>query len=359
MSSTEKISRRAGRPGDGQGSGGRGQPQCIVVSRRRGRDLKRGAPPPAATPRRTPDEKLRIATCQFPVGANARGECEVYPGIHARGGRRGSALCCTRRKPACPDTPEPISRHSRSTTGTRCARRPPNCERLAKELKMWLVLGSAHFLDENTKPTNCLYLIDPEGKIVDRYDKCFCTAGDQKHYSAGNRLVTHEIRGVKVGLAICYDICWPQLYIAYRKMGVTVMIHSMYNADDKGRTVWTRSTIREVPTRCADNRMWASSQQFLAALFPLGIVYRPARCHHRQSSCRSISPACWFTTFPTPCRRRVVSQSPTDGNGREYDHDLGDAQRSSAPTQWPKRAIGRRGENCALDVGMKRSGTSA
>ena len=96
---------------------------------------------------------------------------------------------------------------------------------------MWLVLGSAHFLDENTKPTNCLYLIDPEGKIVDRYDKCFCTGGDQKYYSVGNRLVTRDIRGVKVGLAICYDICWPQFYIAYREKGVTVMIHSFYNAE--------------------------------------------------------------------------------------------------------------------------------
>ena len=114
---------------------------------------------------------------------------------------------------------------------------------LAKELKMWLVLGSAHFLDENSKPTNCLYLIDPEGKIVDRYDKCFCTGGDQKHYSAGNRLVTRDIRGVKVGLAICYDICWPQLYIAYREKGVTVMIHSFHNAGSpKARTAWTRST---------------------------------------------------------------------------------------------------------------------
>src|SRR5262249_52603209 len=97
---------------------------------------------------------------------------------------------------------------------------------LAKELGLWLVLGSAHFLDQETKPTNCLYLVDPDGSIADRYDKCFCTGGDQNHYSVGNRLVTREIRGVRVGLAICYDICWPQLYIAYRDAGAKVMIHS-------------------------------------------------------------------------------------------------------------------------------------
>jgi predicted amidohydrolase len=124
-------------------------------------------------------------------------------------------------------------------------------------LKLWLVLGSAHFLDPATKPTNCLYLIDPDGRIVDRYDKCFCTEGDQKHYSVGDRLVTRDIRGVRIGLAICYDICWPQLYIAYRELGATVMVHSFHNARSKGPNCLDTLNVRQVPTRCADNRMWA------------------------------------------------------------------------------------------------------
>ena len=126
-----------------------------------------------------------------------------------------------------------------------------------KDLKLWLVLGSAHFLDQTTKPTNCLYLIDPEGRIADRYDKCFCTEGDQKHYSVGDRLVTHDIRGVRIGLAICYDICWPQLYIAYREQGATVMVHSFHNARSKGANCLDTLNVRQVPTRCADNRLWA------------------------------------------------------------------------------------------------------
>ena len=128
---------------------------------------------------------------------------------------------------------------------------------LAKELDLWLVLGSAHYLDDETKPTNCLYLIDPAGQIVDRYDKSMCTLGDQRHYSAGNRLVTRDIQGVKVGLAICYDACWPQVYAAYRELGASVMLHSFYNARGKGENCLDVLTERQVPTRCADNRMWA------------------------------------------------------------------------------------------------------
>ncbi|MCC7497427.1 MAG: carbon-nitrogen hydrolase family protein [Bryobacterales bacterium] len=128
---------------------------------------------------------------------------------------------------------------------------------LAKELDLWLVLGSAHFLDAQTKPTNCLYLIRPDGRIVDRYDKSMCTKGDQDHYSAGTHLAVNEICGVRTGLAICYDICWPQIYIAYRERGVKLMIHSFYNAGGKDASCLDVLNVRQVPTRCADNRMWA------------------------------------------------------------------------------------------------------
>jgi predicted amidohydrolase len=128
---------------------------------------------------------------------------------------------------------------------------------LARELRLWLILGSAHFLDKRTKPTNCLYIINPGGEIEDRYDKCMCTSGDQKAYSAGQRLVARTIRGVRVGFAICYDICYPQIYAAYRQRGVKLMLHSFYNAAHKGKNCLDVLNVRQVPTRCADNIMWA------------------------------------------------------------------------------------------------------
>jgi len=200
--------------------------------------------------------KLRIATCQFPVGANPAENAKYVRDFMQAAAKEGAHLLHTSEASlsgyaGCDfKTFENYAWDAlrKETTGLRA---------LAKGLKMWLVLGSAHFLDENSKPTNCLYLIDPEGKIVDRYDKCFCTGGDQAHYSVGNRLVTRDIRGVKVGLAICYDVCWPQLYIAYREKGATVMIHSFHNAGSTGKNCLDTLNVRQVPTRCADNRMWA------------------------------------------------------------------------------------------------------
>jgi deaminated glutathione amidase len=203
-----------------------------------------------------PTAKLRIATCQFPVSGNSAENAEYIRNFMRQAATEGAHLLHTSEASlsgyAGVDFPT-FEKYDWDALRVETAK----LRALARELKMWLVLGSGHFLDENTKPTNCLYLIAPAGEIVDRYDKCFCTEGDQKHYSAGNRLVTGDIRGVKIGLAICYDICWPQLYIAYREMGVTVMIHSMHNARDKGKNCLDTLNVREVPTRCADNRMWA------------------------------------------------------------------------------------------------------
>lgn len=81
--------------------------------------------------------------------------------------------------------------------------------------------------------------------------------GDQKRSCAGERFVTRSIRGVRIGLAICYDICFPQIYAAYRLAGARVMLHSFCNARSRGKNCLDLLNVREVPTRCADNILWA------------------------------------------------------------------------------------------------------
>ena len=222
-----------------------------------------------------PVGKLRIATCQFPVGANPAENAKYIRDFMRAAAEQGAHLLHTSEASLSGYAGCDFKTFEKyewdvlrkQTTGL-CA--------LAKDLKMWLVLGSAHFLDEKTKPTNCLYLIDPEGKIVDRYDKCFCTGGDQQHYSVGNRLVTRDIRGVKVGLAICYDICWPQLYIAYREKGVTVMIHSFHNAEVQGQELPGHAQRPPGADPLRRQSPVGRCQQLIAALFALGIVHRSA-----------------------------------------------------------------------------------
>jgi hypothetical protein len=71
---------------------------------------------------------------------------------------------------------------------------------LAGELKIWTLLGSTHPLSEGNKPHNSLYVINPEGQVIDRYDKRFCTSGDLDYYSPGDHFVNFAINDINCGL---------------------------------------------------------------------------------------------------------------------------------------------------------------
>ena len=101
---------------------------------------------------------------------------------------------------------------------------------LARTFETWVILGSIHPLSEGNKPHNCLYLINPEGEILDRYDKRFCTSGDLQCFSPGDHFVNFKVNGVDCGLLICYDIRFPELYREYRKSETDVIFQSFHNA---------------------------------------------------------------------------------------------------------------------------------
>ncbi len=130
---------------------------------------------------------------------------------------------------------------------------------LAATYRQWVVLGSAHPLGNRKKPHNCLYVINPRGKIQDRYDKRFCTPGDLEHYSPGDHFVTFKVNGVTCGLLICYDMRFPELYREYRKLGVQLMLHSFHNAHSEKRGIWADIMPPSLRCRAATNLMWVSA----------------------------------------------------------------------------------------------------
>lgn len=127
---------------------------------------------------------------------------------------------------------------------------------LARELRMWVVLGTAHFISESEKPLNCLYIISDQGEIVDRYDKSMLTDGDLRYFTPGNHIVMREINGFKIGFLICYDSCFPEMYNIYNHNDVKIMFHSFYNARHKGRSILDDVIPAEIRVRASDNLMW-------------------------------------------------------------------------------------------------------
>lgn len=141
----------------------------------------------------------------------------------------------------------------------------------AKKHRVWVLLGSTHRLDDKHKPHNCLYVINPKGQIVDRYDKRFCTgvAGkkatfDLCHYSPGDRFVPFQVKGITCGVAICYDYRFPELYRGYKQLGVEVLFQSFHNARktvaaDPKYNIWKTIVPATMQCRAAENHFWISA----------------------------------------------------------------------------------------------------
>ncbi|TDD11991.1 carbon-nitrogen hydrolase family protein [Kribbella turkmenica] len=103
---------------------------------------------------------------------------------------------------------------------------------LAKELRLWVVLGSAHPLTPPHRPHNSLYVISDAGELVDRYDKRFLSNTEVNHfYTPGFEPVVFDVDGYRFGCAICVEINFPHLFSQYERLGVECLLLSAYPVD--------------------------------------------------------------------------------------------------------------------------------
>ncbi len=129
---------------------------------------------------------------------------------------------------------------------------------LAKKLHLWVALGSTHQLTDPNKPHNCLYLINPHGKIADRYDKRFCTEGDLTFYTPGNHFMIFDLHGVKCALLICFDLRFTEIYRALYKEGVQCIFQSFYNSRQMGPSIHTHIMRQTMQANAASNYFYVS-----------------------------------------------------------------------------------------------------
>jgi len=99
---------------------------------------------------------------------------------------------------------------------------------IARELSISLIVGSLPIKISETQCVNRCYAICSKGNIKARYDKIhlFDAAPSGRDfyresdaYCAGNQAVVVTLEEVNVGLSICYDLRFPQLYNDLAKAG--------------------------------------------------------------------------------------------------------------------------------------------
>jgi predicted amidohydrolase len=141
----------------------------------------------------------------------------------------------------------------------------------ARRHKVWVLLGSTHRLSDGHKPHNSVYVVDPRGQVVERYDKRFCTGQNGRrptldlcHYTPGNRCTTFRVKGVTCAVLICYDYRFPELYRECKRQGADVVFHSFHNArqmtaPDPQYNIWKTIVPATMATRAAENHVWISA----------------------------------------------------------------------------------------------------
>jgi len=104
----------------------------------------------------------------------------------------------------------------------------PVFSQLAKELKIWLVIGSLAIKVSETKTANRSYLFAPDGGIAARYSKIHlfdAALGSGESYresntvAGGNEAVIADTALGRIGLTVCYDMRFPQLYRRLAQQG--------------------------------------------------------------------------------------------------------------------------------------------
>ncbi|SMO78222.1 carbon-nitrogen hydrolase family protein [Ruegeria faecimaris] len=133
----------------------------------------------------------------------------------------------------------------------------------AASLGIWLLIGSLAIKthDAGGRFANRSFMIDPQGQIVARYDKIHMfdvqvseaeTFRESKNYRPGTRAVIAETDFGKVGLSICYDIRFPQLYASLAQAGARILTVPAAFSPVTGEAHW-KSLLR---ARAIENGCW-------------------------------------------------------------------------------------------------------
>jgi len=116
---------------------------------------------------------------------------------------------------------------------------------LARSLKLWVHIGSFAIKVSAERAANRSFLIDPEGEIVARYDKIHMFDVDladgesyreSRNYRPGELAVLADLPWGLLGLTVCYDLRFPELYRAMKDVDIIVVPSAF--TETTGRAHW-------------------------------------------------------------------------------------------------------------------------
>lgn len=127
------------------------------------------------------------------------------------------------------------------------------------------IIGGSFIRKEGEKFYNSSPVINREGKVVTSYNKnhLFSYYGDNEgdYITKGKNPVMVELDGVKIGLTICYDIRFPEIYRAYRKAGADILVNM---------AAWGKT--KKIPWDSMTTARAVENQSYMVALTQTGML---------------------------------------------------------------------------------------
>ena len=118
---------------------------------------------------------------------------------------------------------------------------------LAAELGIFMHVGSTAIALDDGKMANRGFLFGPDGKILNRYDKIHMFDVDLDNgeswresstYEPGRETVIADLPEARLGLAVCYDLRFPQLFRAQAMAGAEVLTTPAAFTRQTGEAHW-------------------------------------------------------------------------------------------------------------------------
>ena len=140
----------------------------------------------------------------------------------------------------------------------------PWLQQTTRDLGLWLVAGTLPLPPDDqpqAKPHACSLLIDAQGQRVARYDKLhlFDVDVSDSHgryresddYALGSRVVVADTPVGRLGLSVCYDLRFPELFSALRAAGAELISVPAAFTAVTGAAHWQVLTrARAIETQC-------------------------------------------------------------------------------------------------------------
>jgi predicted amidohydrolase len=139
-----------------------------------------------------------------------------------------------------------------------------NIKQLAKDYNVYLLGGSAATLSDcRGKAINRSYNFGPEGNDLGSYDKIHLFScelekdgkvkkiDESKNYIPGKKRQIIKAQDLRVGLSICVDLRYPQMFLDYVKEGANVLSISSAFTVPTGKAHWhTLVKARAIESQC-------------------------------------------------------------------------------------------------------------